>query len=256
MLRTFKSDCRTQYTKERMQGSGKAKLHWSSHLYNSIIARNTHHSLCALYVPWVPCWRLLVKWKLFFTHTITETTNFIHTSLPCNLFKEWGLLLGIHQCWAADRYHTSLPWVFFQPNTKLTKAVVKFRWCSPITLGKNLSLINEDAGKSYWNKKQNQTYWVRKHYFENQLKIQDVILIFTVKTNTKEPYHREKKNQKTKTTHTSSSLTTLKYRIFTKKAISQNQLCRQLGNSPPKHKLQPGNHYCTSWTAAITGRFL
>lgn len=123
----------------------------------------------------------------------------------------------------------------FQPNTKLTKAVVKFRWCSPITLGKKLSLINEDAVKSYWNKKQNQTYWVRKHYFESQLKIQDVILILTVKTNTKEPYHREK-NQKNKTTHTSPSLTTLKYRIFTKKAISQNQLCRQLGNSPQNTK--------------------
>lgn len=117
----------------------------------------------------------------------------------------------------------------FQPNIKLTKAVVKFRWCSPITLGKNLSLIKEDAGKSYWNKKQNQTYWVRKHYFESQLKIQDVILILTVKTNTKEPYHRKKR---TRTIHTSFSLTTLKYRIFTKITISQNQLCRQLGNSP------------------------
>lgn len=58
------------------------------------------------------------------------------------------------------------------------------------------------------------------------------ILILTVKTNTKEPYHRKKKTNN----HTSSSLTTWKYRRFTKKAISQNQLCRQPGNSPQNTK--------------------
>lgn len=131
------------------------------------------------------------------THSLRQLTSFIPV---CHViyFQRVRTPAWNTPVLRADRYHTSLPWVFFQPNTKLTKAVVKFRWCSPITLGKNLSLINEDAGKSYWNKKQNQTYWVRKHYFENQLKIQDVILIFTVKTNTKEPYHREKKTKKQK----------------------------------------------------------
>lgn len=156
----------------------------------------------------------------YFSHTFTETINFIHTSLPCNLFSnsEDSCLEYISVQQQTDTAH-----LFFQPNTKLTKVVVKFRCCSPVTLGKNLSLINEDAGRSYWNKKQNQTYWVREDYFESQLKIQDMIFIITVKTNTKEPYHRKK--------HTSSSLPTLKYRIFTKKAASQNQPCRQLGNS-------------------------
>lgn len=143
-----------------------------------------------------------------------------------SIFKQWGPLLAIHQCSAADRYGTPPPWVVFQPNTKLTKVVVKFRCCSPVTLGKNLSLINEDSGCSYWNKKQNQTYWVRELYFESQLKIQDAIII-TVK--------KIPKNATTES-HTASSLNTLKYRIFTKKAAIQNQLCKQPGNSPQTTK--------------------
>lgn len=55
-----------------------------------------------------------------------------------------------------------------------------------------------------------------------------MILTLTVKMNTKEPYQRKR--------HTSSSLTTLKYIVFTQKAASQNQLYRQLGNSPQNTK--------------------
>lgn len=75
---------------------------------------------------------------------------------------------------------------------------------------------------------------------ESPLKTQDMVLILKSKNKYKRTLTTEKK------AHSSSSLTTLKYRIFTKKAISQNQICRQPGNFPPKHKMQPDNHYCIS----------
>lgn len=164
-----------------------------------------------------------------------------------SIFKQWGLLLGIHQCSAADRYCTPPPWVVFQPNTKLTKVVVKFRCCSSVTLGKNLSLVNEDSGQSYWNKKQNQTYWVRELYFESQLKIQDVIII-TVK-----------KTQKNATTEKIPHIIFIKYikiQNIYKESSHPEWAMQTTWKFPPNHKIQPGNHYCISCTAAITGRFV
>lgn len=69
-------------------------------------------------------------------------------------------------------------------------------------------------------------------------------LLLLKKSNTEGPHDRKR--------HIPSSLTTLKYGVFTKKAVSQNQLCRQVKNSPTKHKIQPATQYHVSCSAAIT----
>lgn len=70
----------------------------------------------------------------------------------------------------------------------------------------------------------------------------------TVKTNTKEPYHRKKP-------HIIFINYTKTQNIY-KESSQPESAMQTTWKFPPKHKIQPGNHYHISCTAAITGRFL